>query len=185
MGDSFDISDNRRTVLALKNGDETAFKAVYMAWCAPLRRYADTILHNEADAREIVQELFVTLWMNRRRLDETKSLRNYLLRAVHNNALRECQRREVRLRQRESLLAEHAPGHPVINPEEEERPSPEEILLPAIARLPRQSRRVVEMNYLEHKKHAAIASELSISRRTVETILYKALRRLKSEIKKI
>lgn len=40
------------------------------------------------------------------------------------------------------------------------------------------------MNYLEHKKHATIASELSISRRTVETILYKALRRLKGEIKK-
>lgn len=184
MGDSFDISDNRRTVLALKAGDEKAFKAVYMAWCAPLRRYADSILHNETDAREIVQELFVALWMNRRRLDETKSLRNYLLRAVHNNALRECQRRDVRHRQAELLKTELQPESFTSNPEEEHHPSPEEILLPAIARLPRQSRRVVEMNYLEHKKHATIASELSISRRTVETILYKALRRLKGEIKK-
>ena len=40
------------------------------------------------------------------------------------------------------------------------------------------------MNFLENKKHAAIASELSISRRTVETILYKAMRRLRGEIKK-
>lgn len=124
MGDSFDISDNRRTVLALKAGDEKAFKAVYMAWCAPLRRYADSILHNETDAREIVQELFVALWMNRRRLDETKSLRNYLLRAVHNNALRECQRRDVRHRQAELLKTELPPESFTSNPEEEHTPRP-------------------------------------------------------------
>lgn len=183
MEDLFDISDNRRTVRALKSGDEAAFRAVYMAWSAPLRRYADSILRNEADAQEVVQELFVSLWMNRRRLDEEKSLRNYLLRAVHNNALRECQRREVRRRNEERLRAER-PTALAENPEEEGNPRTEEILLPAIARLPRQSRRVVEMNFLENKKHAAIASELSISLRTVETILYKAVRRLRGEIKK-
>lgn len=185
MGDSFDISNNRRTVLALKSGDEAAFQAVYTAWCAPLRRYAETLLHNEADAREIVQEIFVSLWMNRRRLDEEKSLRNYLLRAVHNNALRECQRRESRRRQQERLQTEGVRPLTIPHPADEESPSPEEVLLPAIARLPRQSRKVVEMNYFEHKKHATIAAELSISRRTVETILYKALRRLRGEIKKI
>lgn len=184
MEDSFNISDNCRTVCALKSGDEAVFKAVYMAWSGPLQRYADSILRNEADARELVQELFVTLWLNRRRLDESKSLRNYLLRAVHNNALRECQRREVRRRREEGFKDEIAANPHIVNPEEEESPCPEELLQPAIARLPRQSRRVVEMNYLENKKHAVIASELSISRRTVETILYKALRSLRDEIKK-
>ncbi len=185
MGDSFDISDNRRTVLALKSGNEAAFKAVYMAWSETLRRYAETILHNEVDARELVQELFVTLWLNRRHLDEEKSLRNYLLRATHNNALRECQRRAIRLRRQELLKAQNSVESLSENPDEAENERPEELLLPAIARLPHQSRRVVEMNYFEQKKHAAIASELSISRRTVETILYKALRRLRGEIKKI
>lgn len=185
MGDFFDISDNRQTVLALKSGNEEAFRSVYAAWNAPLRRYAESILHNEADAREIVQELFVSLWVNRRRLDEEKSLRNYLLRAVHNNALRVCQRRESRRRQQERFLKEGARSLTVTLPADEKEPSPEEVLLPAIARLPQQSRKVVEMNYFEHKKHATIAAELSISRRTVETILYKALRRLRGEIKKI
>lgn len=185
MGDLFDISNNRRVVLALKSGDEETFKAVYTTWSAPLRRYAETILRNEADAREIVQELFVSLWLNRRQLDESKSLRNYLLRATHNNALRELQRRESRRRHEEILQRDHLLSQTVVNPADEESPSPEELLLPAIARLPRQSRRVVEMNLFEHKKHAAIAAELSISRRTVETIFYKAIRRLKGEIKKI
>ena len=45
MAYTFDISDNRRIVEALKTGDEETFKEVYTAFCAPLRHYATTILH--------------------------------------------------------------------------------------------------------------------------------------------
>ncbi len=40
------------------------------------------------------------------------------------------------------------------------------------------------MSYWENKKNAAIATELSISVRTVETILYKVVKKLRGEIKK-
>ena len=41
------------------------------------------------------------------------------------------------------------------------------------------------MSYWENKRHAVIASELSISVRTVETILYKVMKKLRGEIKKM
>lgn len=41
------------------------------------------------------------------------------------------------------------------------------------------------MSYWENKKNAAIATELSISVRTVETILYKVVKKLRGEIKKV
>ena len=50
MAYTFDISDNRRIVEALKTGDEEIFKEVYTAFCAPLRHYATTILQNEQAA---------------------------------------------------------------------------------------------------------------------------------------
>ena len=146
MAYTFDISDNRRIVEALKTGDEETFKEVYTAFCAPLRHYATTILQNEQAAYEVVQDVFTAVWLNRKRLDAAKPLRNYLLRAVHNNSLRE--------------------------------------LAPAISRLPEQSRKVLLMSYWENKKNAAIATELSISVRTVETILYKVVKKLRGEIKK-
>ena len=40
------------------------------------------------------------------------------------------------------------------------------------------------MSYWEEKKNAVIADELSISIRTVETILYKVKKKLRKEIKK-
>ena len=66
--------------------------------------------------------------------------------------------------------------------QEKEVPPPE--LAPAISRLPEQSRKVLMMSYWENKKNATIATELSISVRTVETILYKVVKKLRGEIKK-
>ena len=59
-----------------------------------------------------------------------------------------------------------------------------ELLITAIERLPEQSRKVLQMSYWEEKKNAVIADELSISIRTVETILYKVKKKLRKEIKK-
>ena len=82
MAYTFDISDNRRIVEALKTGDEETFKEVYTAFCAPLRHYATTILQNEQAAYEVVQDVFTAVWLNRKRLDAAKPLRNYLLRTA-------------------------------------------------------------------------------------------------------
>lgn len=68
MAYTFDISDNRRIVEALKVGDEETFKEVYTAFCAPLRNYAATILQNEQAAYEVVQDVFTAVWLNRKRL---------------------------------------------------------------------------------------------------------------------
>lgn len=180
MTNAFDISDNRRTVEALAAGDEAAFQAVYVAWGGSLRSYAATILQDEEAAYEVVQDVFAAVWLHRRRLDASKSLRNYLLRAVHNNSLRHLRYEEAR-RRRESRAA--AESHESWE-REVSAPLYAEELAPAISRLPEQSRKVLMMSYWENKKHAAIATELSISVRTVETILYKVVKRLRGEIKK-
>ena len=166
MAYTFDISDNRRIVEALKTGDEETFKEVYTAFCAPLRHYATTILQNEQAAYEVVQDVFTAVWLNRKR------------RAVHNNSLRLLKYDEARRRREISAAAELHGGWD----QEKEVPPPE--LASAISRLPEQSRKVLLMSYWENKKNAAIATELSISVRTVETILYKVVKKLRGEIKK-
>jgi len=180
MAGVFDISDNRRTVEALIAGDEAAFEAVYEACFVRLKRYAAAILQDEEAACEVVQELFVSLWLRRRRLDPAKPLSNYLLRAVHNNALRQRKYDEARRRrEREACERIHdVRGHDVPAPVHLEQ------LALAVEQLPERSRRVLVMSYWENKRHADIASELFISVRTVETILYKVMKKLRGEIKK-
>lgn len=187
MGGDYDTMDNHRLVTALMAGDGSAFEAVYTAYARPLRHYAASILRDEEAAFEVVQDVFVAVWMHRRRLDASKSLRNYLLRAVHNNSLRLIRADEARRRREgraaaSAFAAAGAEAHP--HWAEELPPPALERLAPAVSRLPEQSRKVLRMSYWENKKHAAIAEELSISVRTVETILYKVVKKLRGELKK-
>lgn len=180
MKDKFDISDNSRVVEALKVGDEQTFKAVYMEYCAVLRTYANTILRDREAAYEVVQDTFMAVWLNRKKLDETKLLRNYLLRAVHNNALRLLKYNIARKFREEKAMTEQLKACG----ESEESLKGTEVLSMIMERLPEQSRRVLKMSYWDEKKNADIAAELSISVRTVETILYKVMKKLRGEMKK-
>lgn len=82
---------------------------------------------------------------------------------------------------------ECADSEPVIfQPHEYDSPEYDtEGLIPAVERLPEQSRRIFRMSYWENMKSMDIASELSISVRTVEASLYKTRKRLRKELKKI
>lgn len=48
----------------------------------------------------------MAIWLNRKSLDDTKSLRNYLLRAVHNNSLRLIKAEEIRRAREEKAMEE-------------------------------------------------------------------------------
>ena len=180
MAKLYDLSDNSRIVKALKKGDSTAFEAVYKAYSGLLRTYATNILQDTDAAYEVVQDAFMAIWLNRKSLDDTKSLRNYLLRAVHKNSLRLIKAEEIRRAREEKAMEEQMMDWEEV-PVSSQR---NELLIPAIERLPEQSRKVLQMSYWEEKKNAVIADELSISIRTVETILYKVKKKLRKEIKK-
>ena len=173
MAYTFDISDNRRIVEALKTGDEETFKEVYTAFCAPLRHYATTILQNEQAAYEVVQDVFTAVWLNRKRLDATTCC------APCTTTPCACSSTT-----RPAAAAKSAPPPNCTADGTRRKRFPPPELAPAISRLPEQSRKVLLMSYWENKKNAAIATELSISVRTVETILYKVVKKLRGEIKK-
>lgn len=89
-------NDNSRIVKALKGGDQSDFQFIYKSYCCPLCSYAFKTLKDKELACEVVQDTFMAVGLNLKTLDENKSLRCYLLRAVHNNSLRLLQLEEAR-----------------------------------------------------------------------------------------
>ena len=63
-------------------------------------------------------------------------------------------------------------------------PEPEQQLSALLNELPERSRQVMIMSHIENRKSADIARKLGISVRTVETILYQAMKKLRGKIKK-
>lgn len=176
------ITNNREVVEALIRGDEAIFAAVYESYFTPLMNYSTSIVADREVAYEIVQELFVVLWENRKKLNREQSLRNYLLRSVHNNALRYLKshalhrRHHERIRQETDEAEKGFAGEKIADPESR--------VAALLEKLPERSRQVVIMHHLENKKSSEIAELLKISVRTVETILYQSMKKLRGKVKK-
>jgi len=63
------------------------FKAVFRAWYGPLCNYAVTFTKDPDVSEDIVQDLFVKIWEQRRGLLTETSIRYYLFTAVRNNCI--------------------------------------------------------------------------------------------------
>jgi RNA polymerase sigma-70 factor (ECF subfamily) len=76
----------------------SALEHVHAAWAIPLARYTERLIHSADLADDIVQDVFLSVWIRRDHLATAGSLRAYLFGAVHRHALRRM--RDVRVADR-------------------------------------------------------------------------------------
>lgn len=163
----------------LRLSDEKAFDALFRAWYAPLVRYAFSFTEGDQDeAEELVQNAFAKLWAQRDTLEFQHSVKAYLYRMVHNQALNRLRANKIHERytqhQTRQMAQEHEPAQD--DPELQQR------LRKVLDALPVQCRNVFELSRFESLKYREIAEQLGISIKTVETHMGKALRILRHEL---
>ena len=129
-----------------------------------LRRIAYSIVRNEHDAQDAVQQALLAVWA-RRECVEFARLKPYLTRAVMN-ACRDIQR----ARQKAIPMKEM--------PEMSYQP-PDGVLADAVERLPEDLRLPLLLHYMEGYKLAEIAGALGQSLPQVTSRLFRARKRLK------
>lgn len=129
-----------------------------------LRRIAYSIVRNEHDAQDAVQQALLAVWA-RRECVEFARLKPYLMRAVMN-ACRDIQR----ARQKAIPMKEM--------PEMSYQP-PDDVLADAVERLPEELRLPLLLHYMEGYKLAEIAGALGQSLPQVTSRLFRARKRLK------
>ncbi len=71
----------------VRAGDESAFEELILAFSSPLVGYARRFVANADIARDVVQDVFAHLWLQRETLRIRGSMRAYLYTAVRNRAL--------------------------------------------------------------------------------------------------
>lgn len=68
-------------------GDLAAFKQMMKAFSPSLKYFACSIVGNEAEAEEVVADVFIKIWQQRARITPPDNLQYYLFKAVKNTAL--------------------------------------------------------------------------------------------------
>ncbi|MGM0545504.1 MAG: RNA polymerase sigma factor [Bacteroidota bacterium] len=157
----------------IKKGDERAFEKLFFEYFQDLTRYAIQITASQSQAKDIVQEVFYKLWKGRKQWQIRSSLKAYLYRAVHNEALNHIDRHSNRQETREQLaiLKSKKANPESFNPSSKLVDNIWEI----VSELPERRQSV----FVLHRKHGLsykeIAQVLNIRRKTVENHMGHAL----------
>lgn len=166
----------------IKEGDIGAFERLFRNYYTPLCFYATGITGRMDVSEEIVQELFYVLWRDRDKLQVLQSLKSYLYGAVKNRSLQYLEHRRVREKYREDALEGGSAGENLSPEDELEYIELEQLVKDTLKKMPERRRRIFSMHRFEKKKYIEIADSLSISVKTVEAEMTKALRALRISI---
>ncbi|MCK0131640.1 RNA polymerase sigma-70 factor [Flavobacteriaceae bacterium F08102] len=75
------------TLASLKKGDQQVFEKLYTEFYTKLYTYALNYISDIETIEDIVQDTFIGLWINRKKLNITTSLKSYLYRIVYHKLM--------------------------------------------------------------------------------------------------
>lgn len=166
----------------ISKNDEAAFSELYDRFWKKMFAVAYNRLKEVQDAEDIVHDVFVRLWANRQKL-EIGELENYLATAVKYGVLS-----KIKKRAREKKYLKTEISLSVVDSSSETKVHYRQILelvRTEVEKLPERCRLIFKYSRDEGMPVKQIASKLSISPKTVENQINKALRQLKTATRSI
>lgn len=124
---------------------------------------------------DIVQEVFLGLWLGRDKLSTIDTPHNWIFRMVYHRCYSWLQKQEVRRRASQQLGVLET-GRSVQTQEDLDFAETTRLLQQAVSLLPPQAQRIYLLSRETDMKIADIASQLSISTQTVKNSIVRSLR---------
>jgi RNA polymerase sigma-70 factor (ECF subfamily) len=166
----------------IKSGNLHVFEEFFRSYYQPLCYYALKYVSSPEVAEEIVQDLFYTLWEKREELTITTSLKSYIYAATHNRCMKFLNHRRIEQNYekhyRDQTKDPYEPEADLTSLHEIQR-----IINKTLDSLPEKCSRIFRMNRFEGLRYNDIAQKLSISVKTVEANMGKALKMLRENLK--
>ncbi len=175
------MNSDSEIIRRIRQGDKQEFEKLFRSSYVSLVRYAKRILKDHDTAEEIVQDLFFRLWQDRGTLTIESSLNGYLFRSVHNKSLHFIEHQKV--------IDRHA-GEIAASADETAEPVTDAIyyselqskVARVLERLPERCSVIFRMSRFEGLKYNEIAEKLSVSLKTVEANMGKALKEFRKAL---
>jgi RNA polymerase sigma-70 factor (ECF subfamily) len=169
-------------IVRLNNGDETAFELLFHFYYPGLVLYACQFVVHQLYAEDIVQDFFVRFWEKRKQMVLCNSYKNYFFSSVKNASLDFLKHQAIG-KEYINRMVELSKHHLAYDVDVFVSSELQSKLEESINALPEKCREIFIMSRIHGKKNEEIASELDISKRTVETQITKALRVLRVKLK--
>jgi RNA polymerase sigma-70 factor (ECF subfamily) len=172
------IFQKKVLIFSFKDGDKISIKEVYDKFFISLCSFSYNFTKNDEASSDIVQEVFIKLWENKKNFISIYSLRSFLYLSVKNASLN-YNRDNKKLVTLETAKELENEENELIIKEEVHR-----LIYNEIEKLPEMCKKVIKLSLLD-MKISDIAEVLNIAENTVKNHKSKAKSELKKNLKNL
>jgi RNA polymerase sigma-70 factor (family 1) len=173
-----DFQSETELAASLKEGSVIAFERLFENYSQKLYRFSFSYLKSEAEAEDIVQEVFLKIWQNRASLKTDTSFQSYLFtiafHSIQKSFIKKAKEQKFQIGLFEEFSSE--------NPSLEDELNFEGLfskLNQLIEEMPPRRKEIFLKRKKEGKSIQLIASEMYISEKTVENQITEAMHSLR------
>ena len=166
--------------LRLRNDDINAFNSLYWEYHAAVYANVLKLIRDPAIAEDIVQEVFVTLWGKRHKIDPDQDIAGWLFVISHHKTVDQLKRKLKQALVQKDLSIFKDDHSIIVNTDLKEQQL--NAIEEAMDQLSPQKRKVFELCKVQGRTYKKAAEELHISKYTVKEYLSEALVSIKKYI---
>lgn len=163
-----------------KSGDAAAYALIYRKYFFILYNYGRKICRDNEMVKDAIQDLFIKVWNNREALNDTTSIKYYLLTSLKRKLLDTLESRVVRLKTDNNVLDFEITDMDDL--EEEAFQDQKERVLHAMNKLSAHQQRLLQMKFYKNQSNQEIAEELGITIQSVYNSVFKILRSIRKQL---
>ena len=166
-------------IAELKNNSVACFKAIYARYHAKLYQYIYNRTQSSYLAQEVVQLTFIKLWENRSKLSEEFAIDIQLFRIAKTTLIDELRKETIKLKYNDLISDTKDDSY------EDNRVTDKDTIryvYAAMENLPAVRKKVFKLSRINGFTYKQIADLLSISPKTVENHIAKAIKQLRSSV---
>lgn len=176
------INDVKALLLRVSEGDEIAFAQIFKTHYNLLCDFIMRITESEQLTQEIVQDVFLKIWINRHLLATIDCFKAYLIVVARNHAFN-CLKQIAREKNQRKEWANSVLHQAINNAGETDLPDNSQLIDEAVELLPPRQKNVYLLSRREGISQQGIAQKLNISHETVKKHMVLALRFLKNHLR--
>jgi len=174
------LEEDKILIEYLKKGNEEAYTYLTDQYYHLLCVFANSLVRNNFQSEDIVQNVFLNIWTKRASLDESINIKSFLLRSVKNEFIDQYRKNQSTLALEKIYI--DALDFVIYKEEDESTERLVRILKLEIQKLPPKCKEIFILSKQEGLTNIEISEYLKINIKTVEAQITKAFSKIREKI---
>jgi RNA polymerase sigma-70 factor, ECF subfamily len=168
----------------LADDDKSALEELFNYFYPRLYNFSKAFLKLEEGIDDILQEVFIRIWQNRKKINNDETFNSYIFTITRNLLLNELRSRLNDQKTKEKILKKSVAEEFLLS-EQIEYQELKEKINGMVTELPERQQEVFILSRVEGLSHREIAKKLDIAEKTVEYHISQSIAALKKKLKEL